>query len=339
MSHEWIKPAYETRLGNPIAKSVLVLLADQVNGEGFGWPSMDFIVKLTEQNARTVRRVIQIFIRLELVMKVSRGPKRTPGMQLNLALLGTDLRAEFAKYHRASQGSKNGLTDRERTVSQTTKTVSQTAEAVSQTVPPHPLIGRPVNDPLMTLTPMSAYADIPPNPSQLFRELEETQPASGKAEKILETWNRTIEHTLLPQAKRLNPSRAKAINARLKEPGWFAEFEAACRTVAADKRYHGNNRSGWVCDLDFLLQPGKTTQVAEKATSNLKAQRGGVSDGFINRAQQRTNSNLAAFVAAAESIGDHVVADSTRGSETGSGQRAELEILRLGTGALRHERH
>ena len=58
--------------------ALLVLLADQVNGEGFGWPSMDFIVRLTEQNARTVRRVIQIFIRLELVMKVSRGPKRSP---------------------------------------------------------------------------------------------------------------------------------------------------------------------------------------------------------------------------------------------------------------------
>lgn len=160
MSHEWTKPAWDTLLGSPIAKEVLVLLVDQMNGEGFGWPSIDFIVRKTEQNKRTVRRVLQVFIEIELVMKVDRGPKhKTPGIQLNLALLGMDLRDDYAKHFRAAQGrsSGSGLRDTEEKVSETLfavsetgQKVSETPQTVSETAPPHPHIGRPLTDPLET---------------------------------------------------------------------------------------------------------------------------------------------------------------------------------------------
>jgi len=200
MSHEWMRPAWETQLGNLPAKTLLVLIADQMNGEGFGWPSADFIVRKTEINERTVRRIMQVFIKIELVTKVDRGPKRTPGIQLNLELLGTDLRARYAEHFRAARGETAGrgkaIRDPEETVSRTaetasrtTETVSRTAETVSRTAPPHPLKGRPLKDsledPLKTYTPTSAYAEEPPSEQTclMIGELEQMPEATGKAQK------------------------------------------------------------------------------------------------------------------------------------------------------------
>jgi hypothetical protein len=162
VSHEWIKPAYETRLGNPIAKGVLALIADQMNGEGYGWPSIDFIVRLTEQNKRTVLRVIQVFIEIGLIIKIDRGPRRTPGIQLNTELLGANLVERYAEQFRLAQGKtsgsgkrlrdieENNVSETHENVSETHENVSETHENVSETFPPHPLLGRPVIDPLKT---------------------------------------------------------------------------------------------------------------------------------------------------------------------------------------------
>jgi hypothetical protein len=151
-----MRPAGDTRLGNIPAKYVLSFMADQANADGFGYPSLGFIAHQTEINIRTVRRVFQVFIEMGLVTKVNRGPRRAPGFQLNLELLGKDLTYEFALAFAAAQShSKSGLTDLEEKVSQTAgvvsqtdKTVSGTGQTVSQTVPPHPHIGRPAKYPL-----------------------------------------------------------------------------------------------------------------------------------------------------------------------------------------------
>ena len=162
MSTELSRPAYATRLGNLPAKSVLVLLADQVNAEGFGWPSVDFIVKGTEINKRTVLRVIQVFMAMDLLAKVDRGAHRTPGLQLNLTLLGNDLREQFSHAYAEAQGTLKKacgkcLSDTGASVCETQQSVCETPESVCETLPPHPLIGGPVKDPLRTQ---------PPNPPQ-----------------------------------------------------------------------------------------------------------------------------------------------------------------------------
>jgi hypothetical protein len=181
-----MRPAYKTRLGNLTAKSVLVLLADQVNAEGFGWPSIDFIVKGTEINKRTVLRVIQIFGEINLLTKVHRGPKRTLGIQLNLERLGSDLSSEYSERLHVAEGEAAGyerpatsvpqtcgkcLTDTPVDVSQTPESVSQTPESVSQTFPPHPHKGGPVNDPLMTHPPTPHRGTVRPISPEREEEL------------------------------------------------------------------------------------------------------------------------------------------------------------------------
>jgi hypothetical protein len=175
---------YDTQLGNLTAKWVLFLIADQANVQGFGWPSIDFIMKITEINQRTVRRMIQIFEEIGLLTKTNRGPRATPGLQLNLDRLGLDLRAEFAYHFQAAQGKTpcfpHGLRDHPEAVSETAQTVLETAQTVSETAPPHPLKGRPVKDPLKThpYSPQRGHAAPIPNPS-VDRALDAIMQACG----------------------------------------------------------------------------------------------------------------------------------------------------------------
>ena len=73
--------AYKTKLGNPTAKSVLVLLSDCANDEGYGWPSVERIAEKTEIAARTVMRILQVFVDIGLIEKQDRGKHRTPGLR------------------------------------------------------------------------------------------------------------------------------------------------------------------------------------------------------------------------------------------------------------------
>jgi hypothetical protein len=179
-----MKPAYSTRLANPTAKAILALIADQVNGEGYGWPSVDFIVNNTELNKRTVLRVIQVFIEIELLIKIDRGPRRTPGIQLNTALLGANLRARFAEQFRLAQGKtsgsgkrlrdieENSVSETHENVSETHENVSETHENVSETFPPDPLLGRPVIDPLKTQPHSPQKLPTSPDRIEELRKIE-----------------------------------------------------------------------------------------------------------------------------------------------------------------------
>jgi DNA-binding transcriptional ArsR family regulator len=76
-----ISDAYTTTLGNPVAKSILALLACQVNAKGYGWPSIRFIHERIEVSARTVQRHIQVFEEIGLL---ERKKRRQPHIQERL---------------------------------------------------------------------------------------------------------------------------------------------------------------------------------------------------------------------------------------------------------------
>lgn len=53
------------------------------------------------------------------------------------------------------------------------------------------------------------------------------------------------------------------------------DFQAACAYVAASPFHLGQNDRGWVATLDYVLQPGKATELAEKATARPTTPQGG----------------------------------------------------------------
>ena len=101
--------AYKTTLGNPVAKSILVVLASQVNADGYGWPSIRFIHERVEASARTVQRHIQVFEEIGLLERKKRrqpitSERLNDAFQLSLEMLGTDLSEEFSAALERAQG-------------------------------------------------------------------------------------------------------------------------------------------------------------------------------------------------------------------------------------------
>lgn len=82
---------------------------------------------------------------------------------------------------------------------------------------------------------------------------------------VVESWN-TITSGKLPKAK-LTTKRRDLIRTRVKEDGWLDDFKAACAYVVKSAFHLGQNDRGWVATLDYLLQAGKATELAEKSTA------------------------------------------------------------------------
>lgn len=110
-------------------------------------------------------------------------------------------------------------------------------------------------------------AHHPTQPNQIKSSCQPPVDAGqGKVSEVIETWNQTTKGTNLPSA-RVTEKRRKIINARLREKGWFEDFTAACTLVRSSDFHRGQNDRDWVANLDYMLQAGKATELAEKAKS------------------------------------------------------------------------
>lgn len=88
---------------------------------------------------------------------------------------------------------------------------------------------------------------------------------SGQVAEVIGIWNDTVKTTAayLPVA-RLTPKRASAVLVRLREEGWIDDFKAATTFVCQSSFHQGGNDRNWVANIDFMLRPGKATELAEK---------------------------------------------------------------------------
>lgn len=89
------------------------------------------------------------------------------------------------------------------------------------------------------------------------------KPPQGVVE-VMDLWNEMAKGKPFPQA-RLTSERQRTIATRLKEPRWIEDFRSALVFVAGDPFSRGENDSGWVATIDYLLRPGKAVAAAEKA--------------------------------------------------------------------------
>lgn len=258
MSQDLHRPAYMTRLGNVPAKSILALIADQVNVEGLGWPSVDYIVRMTETERRTVLRVLEVFAAIDLVRpaEVMRGTKRVAALQINLAKLGTDLTEEYLGEYARTQGkmlerAPNGklrmkargrcvsetqaesVSETGVHVSETRASVSETRECVSETFPPDPLNGGPPNDPLGPASDPRAReagefdAEQQEHLDRLAAEVREGEPEAMKRLVQFEEYYRERNREALAEFAAAEERAAKEIALRAEYP----DLETALKRV------------------------------------------------------------------------------------------------------------
>jgi hypothetical protein len=139
--------AYKTKLGNPVAKAVLVLLADAANNVGYCWPSTSYISEMTEVAVETVRRCVKAFAAIGLVERLTvEGKVYDKAFQINLDMLGTDLDEAYAVEHQRLHGNAVPGTAHEQAVPGTGKAVPGREKAVPGRKPPHPLKGGTVRN-------------------------------------------------------------------------------------------------------------------------------------------------------------------------------------------------
>jgi hypothetical protein len=109
--------------------------------------------------------------------------------------------------------------------------------------------------------------DSPTNSTQVEAEAEaEVQKplsVSPTPADIIAIWNEAAKGKL-PQARN-TLKRQAVIRTRLKEPGWLPDFRAACAFIAETDWYAGANDRKWVATIDYPLQAGKATELAEKS--------------------------------------------------------------------------
>ncbi len=104
----------------------------------------------------------------------------------------------------------------------------------------------------------------PDEPLPVTSEAEKPATVTSKAEQVIGIWNETAKGTNLPTC-RLTSKREKIIRVRLKEKGWLEDFRAACMFLRSSGFHRGQNDSGWKASVDFVLQAGKATELAEKS--------------------------------------------------------------------------
>jgi len=246
MSHDITPRAYETKLGNLTAKSVLALIADQANVDGFGWPSMKYIADRTEVKLRTVLRMVEVFVDIGLVSRsqAMRYDKVLPALQINLEKLGTDLREVFEQaYARAQAKGKNARvecrSDTAEDVAETLFDVAETLGSVAATLPPHPLKGRTVIDPLLTPSADAEDGGADLDPEQLAH-LERCRPEDRRQwESYYREENRKAIEEAAEHSRRELEKQEREAELRRKMPTLMAAVAwvfGECRFVRAAGR-------------------------------------------------------------------------------------------------------
>jgi hypothetical protein len=89
---------------------------------------------------------------------------------------------------------------------------------------------------------------------------------AGPFGRVIEVWNRVCAPAGFSKA-RSTPQQRKAARTRMREPGWFEAFTAACTYVAGEPFYRGGSSSGWVLTLGWLLEPSNAEKTAERAAT------------------------------------------------------------------------
>ena len=135
----------------------------------------------------------------------------------------------------------------------------------------------------------------------------------SKPQSIIDTWNTAIAGKL-PHAK-LTPKRAAQIKSRLKEPGWLGDFTTACKYLAETPWYTGQNDRQWIATIDFALQSGRATELAEKAAKPAPA-------GGTHGTQHHRTSTDQRYIA------QLAARDAKRGSPNGATETCTDEELR-----------
>ena len=164
---------------------------------------------------------------------------------------------EEAEAFRAVQAEKSAAGVQARDTARAARKSGKADPDATHGLTPGQPVGIPVGLPVGLPSQQSSVSN---NKEESFALSSTPSPAAN----VVEIWNAGVQGSGLPAA-RPSPKRSRIIAARLRERGWIDDFKAAVAFVAKDEFYRGAGKRSWIATLDYLLQPGKATELAERS--------------------------------------------------------------------------
>lgn len=242
---------------------MLNVLGAYANKDGWCWPRLEVIAKRMGKEKPAISKMLTRLREagyLEVHYEIREGRRRCVFRVVYDRPVTTAAAIDEAEYEAGLEGEPAVARVSRRETGKEGARVSlpETGAALSFPQEPNafpsegngPLMNRPRTHNYMS---KSAHADGAPVIS------------TAAANDIVETWNEMAADARLPKA-RVTPKRARVIAARLREPGWREDFALACAAIAASPWHRGQNDRGWAATIDFVLQAGKATELAERSS-------------------------------------------------------------------------
>jgi len=91
------------------------------------------------------------------------------------------------------------------------------------------------------------------------------QQGAADVRQAVDAWNAMASRVGLSVIQRVTDPRRRAIGARLRECGGIGGWHEAMRRIEATPWMHGENKTGWRADIDFVCRPSKFTKLMEGA--------------------------------------------------------------------------
>ncbi len=87
--------------------------------------------------------------------------------------------------------------------------------------------------------------------------------APWEVQQAVDLWNGLADEIGLPRCAKLTEARRKKLRNRIRDAGGLPGWQKALEKIRGDPFYRGDNKRGWRCGIDFLLQESSFTKLME----------------------------------------------------------------------------
>lgn len=251
MSIRIMAKVWELPMENHSLKLVTLALADNSNDQGSCWPSMSTLARKCDLTSNGVRNQLQKLFLMGLLKMERGGGRYSNRYQFDLDRLDELL---------VQTGQIPPI-----------NVVDPSTTLAANDVNPTPQRGAPQQ--LTPLTP--AVNPVDPNHNRTTKEPLENQEThellfkeTSIADLVHTKWNELAKAKSLPKIIALTAKRKAAINARVKDEFFRANWEAALLAVGESSFCCGENDRTWKASLDWFLRPDICVKIMERKYAN-----------------------------------------------------------------------
>lgn len=90
---------------------------------------------------------------------------------------------------------------------------------------------------------------------------EEKKKTSSSAEEFMDAWNECPSP--VPKIQRMSEGRRKALNVRMSDPFWSANWRQGLKILSETDFLVGKNDKGWIANPDWFLKPDPLIKILE----------------------------------------------------------------------------